>query len=147
MELLEYLTLKMPNVSVKHKINKGSIVLSHTLIFHITIAVINTISSVQNINVKMAKQANGACSPTKHSTVPLIYHLCMLYKLLKHFKITKYHTGLFLPLELLNIRQFRIDIEVFTTSAYRSSNRSHSPFHDNHIFVPILNFLKRHPHM
>jgi len=120
----------------------------HTLIFRITIAVINTITSIQNINVKMAKPANGACSPTKHSTVPSIYHLCMLYKLLTHFKITKYyHTGLFLPPELLNIGQFRIDTEVFTTSAYRSSNRSHSPFHDNRMFVPILNFLKKGTHI
>jgi len=51
-----------------------------TLIFRITIAVINKIISVQNINTKMAKDANGACSLEKHLTVPSTYHLCTLNK-------------------------------------------------------------------
>ena len=50
-------------------------------------------------------------------------------------------TGLLVPLGSLNSGQLRMDTEVFTTSVYNSSVSSHSPLHDNRMFLAILNFL------
>ena len=66
--------------------------INNTSIFPTVIAVTIAIKTTHTISTSMAKVANIAWPPVKHSTVPSMYHLCKEYKVTMYITLWDYVT-------------------------------------------------------